>query len=552
MKTRFYKTIMGRRMLVLFNLLLLVMSVITGGAFAMAVAEVTDDSTVAGANKETNDMNAPGTDGEGNKNTAGQDLSGTAASASQLRGGGLADEEYDEIIAKFRPFMFPLDTDIRMSAQQKKVTGYEVTHIQSGSSSLDCETTKEITGGAQVILNAQNISGKVSMFPEFSTILAQGVRGYRKGSNTKRQGMLILFVVSNDGTSVTCEALNGPAKTPGDVESGMTAPTIPAGTVLSCLSNACSESQMIVSPDNFQPRTKKVYLQKKVLNTVFTDQFKQQVKKFPFFMEDVKSEALYNFRRKSARTAWIGWPTKTVHNDPEMGEELIYTTEGVMNQVTMLMGVPDVYDLKVLTAISMLMFTENASGNSARAYCGKNAIKRLLHLKDTKTYKELGFKSYNELGIEVHAYKDNFGTLEFVYDPTLDDIGYADFMVVVDIKNARRYVHTENKEYTIDMKKGASNNREAERNVTIQADAIALKGHNSILVGPSGMLESMNMADAATNVSLVSVVPENPSDGELIFLTAADTTLNLEADKAYRWDSATGKWVAYAGAVVAV
>lgn len=551
MRSRFFNAIMGKRML-MFNLLLLVMAVITGGAYAMAIAEVEDGSTIAGADKDTNDMTAPGTNAEGERNAAGQTLDGTVASASQLRGGGIADEEYDEIIAKFRPFMFPLDTDIRKNAQQKRVTGYEVTHIQSGSSNLDCETTKEVTGGAQVVLNAQNISGKVSMFPEFSTVLVQGVRGYRKGSSTKRQGMLILFVVSNDGTNVTCEALNGPAKSQGDIESGMTTPTIPSGTVLSCMSNACSESQMIVSPDNFQPRTKKVYLQKKVLNTVFTDQFKEQVKKFPFFVEDVKSEALYNFRRKAARTAWISWPTKTVHSDPEMGEELIYTTEGILNQVTMLMGAPDVYDLKLLTAMSMLMFTENASGNSARAYCGKNAIKRILHMKDTKTYKELGFKSYNEIGIEVHAYKDNFGTLEFVYDPTLDDIGYADFMVVVDIKNARRYVHTENKEYTIDMKKGAGKNREAERNVTIQADAVALKGYNSILVGPSAMLETMNMADAATNVNLVSVVPENPSDGELIFLTSADAALSLEADKAYRWDSATGKWVAYTGAVVAV
>ena len=265
--------------------------------------------------------------------------------------------------------------------------------------------------------------------------------------------------------------------------------------------------------------------------------------------EDVKSEALYNFRRKAARSAWLSWPTKFTVANAQMGEELVYTQEGVLNQVTMLMGAPDQYDLKLLTAISMLMFTENASGNSARAYCGKNAIKRILHLKETKTYKELGFESYTELGIEVHAYKDNFGKVEFVYDPTLDDLGYADFMAVVDIKNARRYVETENREYTVDMKKGAGENREAERYVTIQADAIALKGYNSLLVGPSSMLESMNVADAATNVELVTVVPENPSDGQLIFLTAADAGLSLEADKAYRWDAATGKWVAYTGAV---
>lgn len=532
-----------------FNLFCLVMAVVTGGAYAMAVAEVEDDSPIAGADKNVNDMDAPGVNSEGETNKAGQDLTGTAASAGQLRGGGIAEEEYDEIIAKFRPFLFPLDTDIRKQAQQKKVKGYEVTHVQSGSSVLDCETTAEVTTADQITLTKSNISGKLSMFPAYSTILVQGVSGYAKGSKTKKKGHLVLFVVANDGTNITCEAINGPAKTDNDIESGTTVPTIPSGTVLSCMANACSESQMIVSPDNFQPRTKKVYLQKKVLNTVFTDKFREQVKKFPFFVEDVKSEALYNFRRKSARSAWLSCPSKFVVNTPNMGEELVYTQEGVLNQVTMLMGAPDVYDLKLLTAINMLMFTENASGNTARAYCGKNAIKRILHLKEIKTYKELGFESYNELGIEVHAYKDNFGKVEFVYDPTLDDLGYSDFMAVIDIKNARRYVETENREYTVDMKKGAGENREAERNVTIQADAIALKGYNSLLVGPSGMLESMNVADAATNVELVSVVPENPSDGQLIFLTAADSDLSLVADKAYRWDAASGKWVAYTGAV---
>lgn len=532
-----------------FNLFCLVMAVVTGGAYAMAVAEVEDGSPIAGADKDVNDMDAPGVNSESETNKAGQDLTGTAASAGQLRGGGIAEEEYDEIIAKFRPFLFPLDTDIRKQAQQKKVKGYEVTHVQSGSSVLDCETTTEITTADQITLTKSNISGKLSMFPAYSTILVQGVSGYAKGSKTKKKGHLVLFVVANDGTNIICEAINGPAKTDNDIESGTTVPTIPSGTVLSCMANACSESQMIVSPDNFQPRTKKVYLQKKVLNTVFTDKFREQVKKFPFFVEDVKSEALYNFRRKSARSAWLSCPSKFVVITPNMGEELVYTQEGVLNQVTMLMGAPDVYDLKLLTAISMLMFTENASGNTARAYCGKNAIKRILHLKEIKTYKELGFESYNELGIEVHAYKDNFGKVEFVYDPTLDDLGYSDFMAVIDIKNARRYVETENREYTVDMKKGAGENREAERNVTIQADAIALKGYNSLLVGPSGMLESMNVADAATNVELVSVVPENPSDGQLIFLTAADTDLSLAADKAYRWDAASGKWVAYTGAV---
>ena len=538
----------NRKFLVL-NLVCIMLAVFTGGAFAMAagvhVAE--EGAPAAGADKSVDNMDAPGIDGQGKQNAAGQSLAGTAASATQLHGGGLAEDEYDEIISKFRPFQFPLDTDIRKEASQKKVSGMEVTHIQSGSESLDCEVTVQIETADEISLTKSNISGKLSMFPECSTILVQDVNGYRDNSDSIKEGDLVLYVTKNDGTNVICQPLNGPAKVDG--EPAMTCPVIPVGTQLSVMANGCSESQMIVSPDNFQPRTKKVYLQKKILNVVLTDQFAKQIKKYPFFEEDVKGEALYKFRRRCARTAWIGKQKRITVIDDKMGEEFVYFSEGVLRQVTMLMGSADVFDLPMLTAINMLMYTEYASGNVGRAYCGKNFIRRLLHLKENKSYKELGFKSYNNLGIEVHAYKDNFGTTEFVYDPTLDDLGYSDFACVIDIKHARRYVETENREYTIDMKMGAGENREAKRNVTIIADAIALKGYNSLLIGPSEMLNNRNLADAAVNVALVSQVPENPVDGQLIFLTVNDESKGLTKDKAYKYEASSQTWKPFNGTV---
>lgn len=540
------KDFMKKNWLLVCNLFLLIMAVASGGGAMMAVAATGEGGHVGGADPEKSDMPAPGVDAEGNQNNAGQDLSGTAATASQARSGGLAEEEYDEIIAKFRPYLFPFETDIRKQAQQKKVKGMEILHVQSGTSVLDCETTKTVEAGSTITLNADNLSGDVKMFPQYSTIYVHGVSGYKEKSSTIKQGELMLFVTSNDGTNVKCEAINGPA-IEGD-EENVTVPEIPAGTELSACANACSESQMIVSPDNFQPRTKVVYLQKKIFNVVLTDKFRELVKKYPFYEEDIKSEALYNFRRKASRSAWISKQRRFVVSNKETGEEYAYTQEGALRQVTMMMGCPEVFDMSLLTAMSMFMFTENAASNTARAYCGKNFIKRLLALREIKTYKELGFKSYTDgIGIEVHSYKDNFGTIEFVHDPTLDDIGYADFAAVLDIKNARHYTETENKEYTIDMKQGVGDVREAKRYVTIQADAIALKGYNSLLVGPSAKLEAQNIADAATNVTMSATLPADPSDGQLVFLTADNG--DLTGDKAYRYDGATGKWVAYTGAV---
>ena len=515
------------------------LAIVVGGPFAMATA-------VAGADPDVNDMEASGTDASGNKNMAGQDLSGTAASATQLRAGGITDEEYDPIIAKFRPFLFPLDTDIRLEAEQQHVKGYEVQHVQSGSSALDCVTTAAISKAATISLTSSNVSGKLSMFPVDATILVQGVMGYAPGSSSVTEGTLMLIVTANTGSAVTCAPLNG------ITESGTEkVPAIPSGTTLSVCAPACSESQMIVAPDNYQPRPKNVYLQKKIFNIVITDKFAQQVKKFPFFETDIKENALYNFRRKSARSAWVGIQRKFVKTDAEMGEEYVYTQEGILRQLTMLVGLGDEFQYKYLTMINMLMFTENANGNTARAYCGRNFIKKLLGMAQNKTYKEIGFKSYDKLGVKVNAYEDNFGTVEYVYDPTLDDIGYSEFAVVVDIKHARRYVETESREFDIDMKRGAGTNHEAKRHVTIIADAIALKGYNSILVGPSSLIGTANLSDSAVNVEYVNNFPETASEGDLIYLGTAQTIGDdTYAVGAYQYTS--GAWATYSGTVAII
>ena len=96
----------GRRSFI--SLLLLGLAVLFGADVAMAMAEV-DETGATG-------------DDKGLKT----DLTGTAASGTQVREGDLADPELDTFIAKFRPYMFPLDTDVRREAKQVSVKGYEV------------------------------------------------------------------------------------------------------------------------------------------------------------------------------------------------------------------------------------------------------------------------------------------------------------------------------------------------------------------------------------------------------------------------------------------
>lgn len=513
----------GRRSFI--SLLLLGLALLFGADVAMAMAEV-DETGATG-------------DDKGLKT----DLTGTAASGTQVREGDLADPELDTFIAKFRPYMFPLDTDVRREAKQVSVKGYEVEHYASGSSILDCETTAAVTNtekSAAVVLPVSADNRK--MFAEGTTVSVPEVAGYLADGTTKR-GSLMLVVTEKTKTTVTVEALNGP------VNAGSTyVPDIPSGSKLIVCANACSESQMIVDPENYQPRPKLVYLQKKIVNIVLTDHFKEIVKKIPFFEQDVKDNALYNFRRKSARTFWIGVQTKRkVEVGGNMGEEFVYTSEGVLRQVQSMYGISSEVTYEDLIGICKMQFTTYSVSNEANVYCGKNFMEKLLNIDFTK-HKDIEFKANSVLGIDIKAFKTTFGTLNFKYDPTLDDVGYADYAIVLDIKNASRYVKEDGRDQNVDMKKGAGENREATRDIHTQIDCLALKGFNSIMVGRSEDLLNLAGNDKSVVATSVTELPANPSAGQIVFLTAENG--GWAANSLLQYNGVTGKWEEYSGVIL--
>ena len=72
------------------------------------------------------------------------------------------------------------------------------------------------------------------------------------------------------------------------------------------------------------------------------------------------------------------------------------------------------------------------------------------------------------------------------------------------------------------MKKGAGENREASRDIYTQIDAIALKGFNSILVGPSSKVLGGGGKSVDTNwaTSASSLPVSSLTDGMVVYLTA--------------------------------
>lgn len=497
-------------------------------------------------NPDTNDRLSPG----GKKD--GQDLTGSQASSTQLREGGLLDKEWDSEIVKFYPFKTPILSIVRRMAKTVNIKNWSVSHQRVGGETLDGQVTQKIVAGDTVEINSTNFSGSIRPFYKGTTVIVSGVPGYKEGSKTKTEGTLMLYVIEANGKKAVMQAVNGIPKNEGDTRENldnMTCPEIPVGTTLLAASSAASESQLTITPENFQPREKSVYVQKKLLNIVFTDDYEKVKKEQPITVADLKTDAIIKYNLRAERTYLMGIKSRFKAETGDGQIEDVYTSEGIINQLTNTYAIGDEYTLSDLIAISKLQFTEFSENDRCFAFCGKNAIERLENIKLEGSHQN-DFINHNEFDLSFKRFKDTFGSLDFIWAQTLDLMGMSDFMVIFDPKASRRYVKIGKREQTNDMSKGGGEVRDAKRWIHQEADSVAIRGYNSILVGPASKINKIATESLGAIISAAKL-PATPAKGMKVALTKdyvnGETT--YEAGTVYYYDGSA--WSVYAGQDVA-
>lgn len=535
----------------LISLVFVMIAVLTGGSGISLAADTPvvdpDPANPDPANPEVNNM------GDSTGKGAGQSLPGTQASGTQIREGGLADDEYDPDVVKYNAPKFVLLNLARTVAVQRKVKGYEIQHPRIGEAELVLRTTSNIAEAETIKLTADNCMGDLNELGVSATIIVKGVKGYEKGSTTKTMGDLVLFVTSvdDDNAEITCRPLNGKAKVEGTKSNYLRdykVPAIPANTELFVSSYAGSESQKIVNPDNSQPRFATVFLQKRIFNIVITDHFREILKKTPWSFDDMKDQALANFSKKFERDLWDGVQTKfLVKIDGQ--DEFTYTSEGILRQLTNTLGIEGKFKYMHITAIGKVMFTKYAETTEAYLLCGKNKVAEIANMEEIIKHMDAKYDhKKTDYGIVVRDLVSNFGTLHIIYAPMMDELGYEDFCVAVPLQIAR-YYHKIKKESNIDLNKAGNDAREAQRYTYIEIAALALRGQNSMLIGPSDQITDKNLSDNTQAVNIVDALPENPSNGMIITFDE-DLDFNgttLDHEKAWQWNGTT--WVEYTGTI---
>lgn len=474
-------------------------------------------------------------------------LQGLSATATDVRDAGLEAEDYDKKIVEFRRFRFPIETYIANRCTPQKVSSYVHGHYRAAATDLDAEYTKSTAttisaGTSEFTLTTGDFINPECLIP-YSTVTVDQVVGYRKeGAVEVADGALALFVISNNEETgnIRFKVLNA---------SESHAITIPTGATFMVGATMCSESQMHVSPETFLPEKLEVTLQKKIATCVITDDFEEQSKKTPFGKKDVKANTMYNFKRKCARSHWLGKSTRIDVKVAELNgnREAAYGENGILRQIPMLYTHADALVDDDLFAISSLQFTDYAVNDKATAFCGKREMRRLMKLVNgAQHWKDVAKVQVNEYGIKVRKWIDNFGEIEFIYDPTLDDIGYEDFMVIVDLENAVRYYKRDEKESTRDMSK-TGEAREAKEYNICRIDCVALRGYNAVLVCPASVAtKAQKLGGILANATKVAALgTETKVNGTIYYLTAESE--GFKAGSLVVWDADLDDWVEFEG-----
>lgn len=474
----------------------------------------------------------------------GIDQQGQGATGSALTQAELAEHKVNDYVSKFRAYKFPMHTDFMRKAQQVPVDTKEPEYYEIGEAVLECVTSKVIAAGATDIAGSLFATDK-KLFTDGATILVEGVDGFAEDGITTDGSPLVLYVESADRSQIAVRAINGKKGTEGNE----VLPEIAASTKLYIMAPALSESEVEVAPDNAIPRATKCYLQKKVCAMTYTDLFARINKKAKWSVQDLKDWVLATFRKKCTRTMLIGKGEKfTKQGSKKVGTEYCYTQEGVLRQLRLGFQIASQLCFEDLIGITSMLFTKYSTVDTMDVYCGTKFLENLLNI-DFSKHPEVAFKRYEdgETKIKVTSFETNFGTLRFVHEYALDDLGYGECAIAFSMANSKRFYYQNGKTITIDHEKGQGGEvREAKSQYYIQDDCLKVTDLNSMFIGPDVTLVSKRYGSLGVTIKSVIELPKDGKEGDLVYLTVADDTNSVGV-----YCRVGSAWVVYNGAVTA-
>ena len=149
----------------------------------------------------------------------------------------------------------------------------------------------------------------------------------------------------------------------------------------------------------------------------------------------------------------------------------------------------------------------------------------------------------------MRRYRDNFGTLNFYWDPQLDDLGYAEYRFAIDWKHADRLYKMNDKKSERDMSK-TGEAREAKEYNLCRIDCIRLNGYNAAMIVPSNIaLDAAQTGSIDAKFETTSTITSNTDKTKKYYLTADVAALGFKAGDVVEYDTELEQWVLFQGLI---
>lgn len=469
---------------------------------------------------------------------------GAVAEAAGNGGDGLIQPDIDQQIFEIGTDETVLDGIMRKAKRTVSVSGFEVDHYV-----IDEQKASVFTSAAYTAANSEQAaitvpSGDRNYFQVNGTVLAKGVNGYTADGQTAIAGSdLMLFIVGKDSSNLPIvRAVNGPKTNATDEYCNI--PSIPSGTELVFLANACAETQKFVAPDTVVPQPTRVYLQKMILNQIVSDYFDAQTKRIPFTQATIAEAVVKQYRKKCNRTLWIGRKGKFTVDRGDMGPQKVYTTEGVRwqfkRQYDHLNGVA--WTFEEIIALAKMKFTGINCSQEALWLMGSEQLEGIQNIDFTK-HKDITMTKSTIFGYAVTQLHTVFGDFYLKYEPTLDRIGYSKSGGIFDVNGFVRYTNKDEQSSTENVV-----GEEAKRKCIVSINALALKGTSHIWVnGEEGASDIPGTVKIST-YSNATTAPANPVLNATYYLTVACAGITGSlAGEVWQWNGTA--WVKYNGTI---
>lgn len=444
-------------------------------------------------------------------------VSAAAAASGGIGPGNFIESDIDRELYAFKSDDTPL-MQLMLRAKTIKVDSPVVEHYMIDEPISSFATAEEVSSSGQMQVPLP-LEAKDQNIPRpHSTLLVKNVDGYDADGKRRTPGQpLMLFVTGQDATTNNpiVRAINGRRENPTDEFS--TIPQIPAGSEIMILANALYETQKEVDPDLIVPQAKTVYLQKRGMNQIVSDYFEAQKKRIPFSKAIIAEQALTTFKVKGNRTLYAGRPGKFAVQTPKVGQQLIYTTEGVRWQVKKELQVTGKWTFERLVALAKMAFTGEDVAKTMILLGGKNLMEQIQCIDYTKHPEVQICMKDNVAGWQVTNIHTVFGDIELKRDPTLDRLGWSNSGILLAPDRLVHYVYSA-EHSSSDRVEG----EEATRESVLVWDALALKGSCHIWIDGDALAQE---AAVGANRYLLwdqAEAPETDGGDTLFFYLLAD------------------------------